>query len=447
MTESPRMLAVAGAGPALERLERALAGRGHTVFTAKGIDEALRLLESTPIDIVVVESAGSATEEMALVRHVRENHTDVEVVMIAAEGTVKAAVAAIKSGAAEYLMRPCGDAELLAAVDEALERQRLRQAARPRSVVGPRPLHGLLGESEVMRPVLRAVAKAAASSATVFIAGESGTGKELIARAIHYSGPRSSAPFVAVNCGAIPEGLLESELFGYVKGAFTGASESRAGFFQTADGGTIFLDEISETSPAMQVKLLRVLQDKQICMVGTTRSRKVDVRIVASTNRDPLSLVEKDVLREDLYYRLNVISITIPPLRERGDDVLVLVNHFAKKFADESGRPAPVFSPEALRALREYTWPGNVRELENVIQSLVVMAEGETVDVSDLPSLMRYSALRGGGSERTLAEVEVQHIRAVLQSVGGNRSQAARILGIDRKTLRERLRPRVPQKN
>jgi transcriptional regulator with PAS, ATPase and Fis domain len=252
---------------------------------------------------------------------------------------------------------------------------------------------------------------------------------------------------VAVNCGAIPEGLLESELFGYVKGAFTGASESRAGFFQTADGGTIFLDEISETSPAMQVKLLRVLQDRQICMVGTTRSRKVDVRIVASTNRDPLSLVEKDVLREDLYYRLNVISITIPPLRERGDDVLILVNHFAKKFADESGRPAPILSPEALRALREYTWPGNVRELENVIQSLVVMAEGDTLDVSDLPSLMRYSVLRGGGSERTLAEVEYQHIKAILQSVGGNRSQAARILGIDRKTLRERLRPRAPQKS
>ncbi len=189
--------------------------------------------------------------------------------------------------------------------------------------------------------------------------------------------------------------MLESELFGYVKGAFTGASESRAGFFQTADGGTIFLDEISETSPAMQVKLLRVLQDKQICMVGTTRSRKVDVRIVASTNRDPLSLLEKDVLREDLYYRLNVISITIPPLRERGDDVLVLVHHFAKKFADESGRPAPIFSPEALRALREYTWPGNVRELENVIQSLVVMAEGDTLDVSDLPSLMRFLGAAG----------------------------------------------------
>ncbi len=442
MTDSLCILALAGAGPARERLERVLAGPDRTVFTAKGTDEALRLLESASIDLVVVESAGSATEEMALVRHVRENHPDAEVVVVAGEGTVQAAVAAIKCGAAEYIVRPCGDAELLAAVGEALERQRLRRAARPRAASVTRGHHGLLGESEVMRPVLKAVAKAAASSATVFIAGESGTGKELIARAIHYSGPRSSAPFVAVNCGAIPEGLLESELFGYVKGAFTGASESRAGFFQTADGGTIFLDEISETSPAMQVKLLRVLQDKQICMVGTTRSRKVDVRIVASTNRDPLTLLEKSVLREDLYYRLNVISIALPPLRDRGDDILILVDHFARKFAEESGRPTPVFSPAALRALHDYTWPGNVRELENVLQSLVVMGEGDTLDVCDLPPLMRYSVLRGGGAERSLAEVEVQHIKTVLQSVGGNRTQAARILGIDRKTLREKLRPR-----
>ena len=300
MTESPRMLAVAGAGPVLERLERALAGRGHTVFTAKGIDEALRLLESTPIDIVVVQSAGSATEQMALVRHVRENHTDAEVVLIAAEGTVKAAVAAIKSGAAEYLMRPCGDAELLAAVDEALERQRLRQAARPRSVGGPRPLHGLLGESEVMRPVLRAITKAAASSATVFIAGESGTGKELM-RARH---PLLGAALLRsrswLSTADDPGGIARERAV-RIRQRRVHRRLRIAGRLlpDRRQRGTIFLDEIGETSPAMQVKLSRVLQDKQICMVGTTRSRKVDVRIVASTNRDPLSLVEKDVLRED----------------------------------------------------------------------------------------------------------------------------------------------------
>jgi transcriptional regulator with PAS, ATPase and Fis domain len=245
---------------------------------------------------------------------------------------------------------------------------------------------------------------------------------------------------VAVNCGAIPESLLEAELFGYVKGAFTGAVESRAGFFQTADGGTIFLDEISETSPAMQVKLLRVLQDKEVCMVGTTRPRKVDVRIVASTNRAPETLVAKGILREDLFYRLNVVPISIPPLRERAEDVPLLAHHFARRFAEEAGRPAPAFTAEALRALTEYSWPGNVRELENVIQSAVVMTEGDTIDVTDLPSLLRFQAPRESAAGQTLAEVEARHIRRVLANCGGNRTRAAAVLGIDRKTLREKLK-------
>jgi transcriptional regulator with PAS, ATPase and Fis domain len=246
---------------------------------------------------------------------------------------------------------------------------------------------------------------------------------------------------VPVNCGGIPEQLLESELFGYVKGAFTGATESRAGFFQTADGGTIFLDEISDTSPSMQVKLLRVLQDKEVCMVGARRARKVDVRILAATNKDLLGLVKKGAFREDLYFRLNVITIAIPPLRQRGNDILLLTHHFTTKFVGELGRPTPRFSDNALQVLRNYYWPGNVRELENVIQRLVVMTDGELVEVPDLPSLMRFSALRETGLNRTLAEMEAEYIGNVLASVDGNKTQAAKILGIDRKTLREKLKP------
>jgi transcriptional regulator with PAS, ATPase and Fis domain len=261
-----------------------------------------------------------------------------------------------------------------------------------------------------------------------------------VARAIHYTSKRGSAPFVPVNCGGIPESLLESELFGYVKGAFTGAMESRAGFFQTADGGTIFLDEISETSLSMQVKLLRVLQEKEVYMVGSTQPRKVNVRILAATNKNLLDLVNKGLFREDLYYRLNVIDIALPTLQERGDDTILLARHFAKKFSKEMGKPEPHFTDKALEILRNYAWPGNVRELENVIRRLVVMTDSERIDAPDLPSLMRFSGQRERGLNRTLAAVEAEHIRNVLASVDGNKSRASEILGIDRKTLREKLK-------
>ncbi|MBC6947170.1 sigma-54-dependent Fis family transcriptional regulator, partial [candidate division KSB1 bacterium] len=274
----------------------------------------------------------------------------------------------------------------------------------------------------------------------VLITGESGTGKELVARAIHYSSARASAAFVPVNCGAIPETLQESELFGYVKGAFTGATETRNGFFQAADAGSLFLDEVSETSLAMQVKLLRVLQDKEVRKVGSTVPQKVDVRILAATNKDLPALVQKEVFREDLFYRLNVIAIEIPPLRERGDDVLQLINYFAGKFAEETGRVPLRFSDEALQTLRNYYWPGNIRELENLMQRLAVMTDEEVIEVADLPTHMHFSTERGHGLRRTLAEVEIEHICNVLASVDGNKTRAAEILGIDRKTLREKLK-------
>jgi transcriptional regulator with PAS, ATPase and Fis domain len=274
----------------------------------------------------------------------------------------------------------------------------------------------------------------------VLILGESGTGKELVARAIHYQGKRSAAAFVPINCAGIPEGLLESELFGHVRGAFTGAAETRAGFFQIADGGTIFLDEIGELSQAMQVKLLRVLQDRQVCMVGDTHPRRIDVRIVAATNKDLLAMVRKGAFREDLYFRVNVITIEVPPLRDREGDIPMLIDQFARKFAKEMDRPPPRFSERALDALRGYHWPGNVRELENVIQRLVVMTDGGLIDAPDLPELMRFSAMRGGGLNRSLAEIEADYITKILAGVADNKSQAAKILGIDRKTLREKMK-------
>ncbi len=438
--EKENILVVDDAPDTLEVLQRNLTSQGYKVFIASGAVEAIKILEATPIDLVITDLKMPKVSGLDLVRHVRENFKDTEVMMITGYPSIEGAVKAVKTGAEEYLAKPFTDEELLSAVQRALDKLHMRATGQAQLLVTPRAPQGLIGESEAMRKVYSAIAKAASTSATVLISGESGTGKELVARAIHYSGSGASAPFVSVNCGGIPEGLLESELFGHVKGAFTGANESRAGFFQTADGGTIFFDEVSETSLSMQVKLLRVLQDKEVYMVGARRPRKVDVRIIAATNKDLISLVKKGIFREDLFFRLNVISIDIPPLRERADDILLLIRHFANKFAEELGKPAPKFSDKALQVLRNYNWPGNVRELENVIQRLVVMTDGELIDVPDLPSLMRFSALREAGLDRTLAEVETEYIRNVLASVDGNKTKAAEILGIDRKTLREKLK-------
>ena len=425
----------------VEAIQRNLGALGYAVLTAPGVPEAMRILESSPVDLVITDLKMPRSSGLDLVRHVRENLRDTEVIMITGYPSIEGAVSAVKIGAEEYLAKPFTDSELQGAVERALAKRRARQLGNAASSRSAAPTYGLIGDSPPMHRLRRAFEKAAASLATVLISGESGTGKELVARAIHYSSQRSAASFLPVNCGGIPETLLESELFGYVKGAFTGARESRAGFFQTADGGTIFLDEISETSLNMQVKLLRVLQDKQVHMIGSNRPRTVDVRILASTNKDLLALIQAGLFREDLYYRLNVISIRLPPLRDRGDDILLLTRHFAAKFAKELTKPAPHFTDAALHALKHgYHWPGNVRELENLVHSLVVMVEGPTIDVADLPPMLRFSAPQQDNVQRTLAEVEAEHVRHVLASVGGNKTRAARILGIDRKTLREKLK-------
>jgi DNA-binding NtrC family response regulator len=436
--EKERILVVDDSRVTLEVLERNLTSQGYQVFCASSVVDAIAVLEENPVDLVVTDMKMPRVSGLDLIRHVRGNFKDVEIMMITGYPSIEGAVEAVKDGADAYLPKPFTDEELLDAVRHALDKLQARQKV---DGSAPRPApdsFGLLGSSSAMQEVRHSIRKAASTTATVLILGESGTGKELVARAIHYSGPRAPAPFVPVNCGGIPEELLESELFGHLKGAFTGATESRAGFFQTADGGTIFLDEVNETTPAMQVKLLRVLQDKEVYMVGSRDPRKVDVRIVATSNRDLLGLIHKGTFREDLFFRLNVISITVPPLRERGDDIFLLIHHYAAKFADEMGKPIPAFSDRALQAFRTYDWPGNVRELENVIQRLVVMTDGDTLDVPDLPPVMRFSAPRGRTVNQSLAAVEAAHIRDVLVSVGGNKTRAAKILGIDRKTLRKK---------
>ncbi len=427
----------------LEVLCRNLSLKGYKTYTTQSVQEAIEILNSTEVDLVITDLKMPGVGGMELIKHIRANFKNVEVLVITGYPSIQGAVDAVKTGAEEYLVKSFTDEELFDAVQRAFNKLNARRAAKFKSYVRKEPLQGIIGESQTIKEVFNAIRKVSSISATVLITGESGTGKELVARAIHYSGPIASSQFVPVNCGGIPEELIESELFGHLKGTFTGANETRGGFFHTADGGTIFLDEIGNTSHSMQIKLLRVLQDKEVYMIGSKKPQKIDVRVIAATNVDLSNLVKKNEFREDLYYRLNVININIPPLRERGEDIMLLINDFADRYAKETTRPSPQFSDKALRVLQDYHWPGNVRELQNVIQSLIIMTDENIIDVPDLPSIMRFSALREKGITRSLAEVEMEYIHNVLNSVNGNKTKAAKILGIDRKTLREKLRKLV----
>lgn len=421
-------------------IQRNLSNKGYKVFTTADVNNAIQILNSIHIDLVITDLKMPKISGLDLIKHVRENNKDSEVIMITGYPSIESAVEAVKIGAQDYLTKPFTDEELFAAVKKAFDKLEFTRKIKSQSGVELGKRFGIIGESEPIKKVFEETQKASQTSSTILIYGESGTGKELIARAIHYNSQRSSAPFIPINCGAIPESLMESELFGYVKGAFTGAYENREGFFLTADRGSIFLDEISETSPSMQVKLLRVLENKEVYMVGAKHPRKVDVRIITATNKHLFNLIEKEKFREDLFYRLNVITIDLPPLRDRGDDVLLLVKYFIKKYATELGKDVPEFSEKALKVLRDYHWPGNVRELENVIHRIIVMNDDKTIEIPDLPPLMRFTALKESGLDRTLVEVELEYIKNVLVSVDNNKTQAAKILGIDRKTLREKLK-------
>jgi len=433
-----QILAVDDSPDMLELLRRHLQNFGFKILTVSNVMDAIKILKSMEIDLVITDLQMPQINGMALVKHVRENYKATGILVITAFPTIKNAVETVKLGANEYLIKSFTKDELLKSVTDAIKVVETR--SKKQKDISKISIPGIIGESDPMKKIYKDIVKASRLKTTILLNGETGTGKELVARAVHYASKEASAPFITVNCGGIPESLLESELFGYLKGSFTGANESRGGFFQAADGGSIFLDEIHNTSRSMQAKLLRVLQEKEIHMIGSKVAQKVDLRIIAAANVDLFQLVKKGQFREDLYYRLNIIPILIPPLRERQGDVSLLTHFFVAKYAKEAVVKKPELSDRLMKALNAYDWPGNVRELENIIQRLVVMNESPLIDVTDLPPMMRFSICQDGNFNKTLKQVELEHIQLVLATTNGNKSKAAEILNIDRKTLRERLK-------
>ena len=432
------ILAVDDNRNALEIIKRILFRSGYEVITSEGVPDAVKILDKHRIDLVITDLKMPKHSGFDLIRYVSENFYDTAVIMITGYPSIEGAVEAIKMGADDFLAKPYTDDELMSVVRQSLERLETQRSAQ--NALELEAYFGIVGSSKPMKKVFKLIAKAATMTANVLISGESGTGKELVARAIHYNSPRSSAAFVPVNCAAIPDSLVESELFGHEKGAFTGANATRTGFFEVAAGGTVFLDEIGDASQSLQAKLLRVMQNKEIIKVGSNQVVKVDTRIVAATNKDLLDLVNRKLFREDLYYRIDVIDIPIPPLRMRSQDVPLLTQHITAQLCEETGGEPMFFSDRAIKAMTAYSWPGNVRELENLIQKLSVTVDNNRVVIADLPRPMRFSIDHKIGLHRSLAAVENEHIQNVLASLGGNKTQAAKILKIDRKTLREKLK-------
>jgi len=429
-----------------EMLREALVDDGYTVETAPGGRAGIERVKRGGVDLVISDVKMPDLDGLDMLREIKAQDPSPYVITVTAFGSIDTAIRAVKLGAFDYITKPFEVDQLILAVEKALAERELRtEVQRLREeVTRSYKFDNIIGRSPQMQEVFDLIRRLANSAASVLITGESGTGKELVAKAIHYHSPRKSRPFVAVNCAAIPDTLLESELFGYKRGAFTDARTDRQGLFVEAADGTIFLDEIAELSPALQAKLLRVLQEREIRPLGATRSEKVDVRVVAATNRELEARMKDGSFREDLFYRLNVIQIHLPALRERAEDILPLAEHFLITVATKAGKPVRGFAEAAKKALLAYSWPGNVRELENVVERAIALAEGPQVGLDDLPSQVRERrnqdilavALARG---LTLAELEREYIQRVLAAEGGNKTRAALRLGLDRKTLYRKL--------
>ncbi len=422
----------------LELLRRNMNAMGLNPFATESVVDAIDILENTEIDLVITDLNMPGIGGLQLVKYMSQHFSSIPILVITGYPNVEDAVEVMKLGALEYLIKPFTFDELQSSIDKVLTNRSISVVDDSEEVI-IESFHGIIGKSEPMQKLFRTIDRTKNNKASVLITGESGTGKEMVARAIHYNSSFSSSPFVPVNVGAIPEQLLESELFGHLKGAFTGAITNRVGFFQAADGGTIFLDEIGNSSPAVQAKLLRVTQEKEVTMLGATKPQKVSVRIISATNSNLEEMIWKNLFREDLFYRLNVITIHIPPLRERKDDIQLLINFFNKKFSKESNKKPLKFSSKVLSLLKAYSWPGNIRELENFIHRIVIMSDVK-VEVEDIPSHMKMASPATYNLTETLSQVEKKHIEKVLNSVNDNKTKAAEILGIDRKTLREKLK-------
>jgi DNA-binding NtrC family response regulator len=421
--------------------------QGHEVLPAASGSEALEYVKNRQVDLVLSDCRMPGMSGPDLLLGTKAVNPEVPLILMTAYGTVETAVQAMKDGAADYLSKPLDLEELLIRLARVAEQSRLRSEVRDlqAQLVERHRLEGIIGESGRMQEVLALSKRVAPSDATVLIRGESGTGKELIARAIHFNSPRAGGPLVSLNCAALPEQLLESELFGHEKGAFTGAVAQRKGRFEQADRGSIFLDEIGDLSPALQVKLLRVLQEREFERVGGNRTLTVDVRILAATHRDLERAMREGTFRNDLYYRLNVVTIQIPPLRERREDIALLLVHFLRKFAEKNRRDVTGLTADARDALLKYDFPGNVRELENIVERAVLLCRGRVIDLEDLPATVRPGQ-RGAGESLpkdlpgVLADIERQAIQSALERTGGVQTQAADALGISERVLRYKMK-------
>jgi two-component system response regulator AtoC len=427
-----------------ESLELVLVAEGHDVVGVASGPDALTALQAAPVDVVLCDLRMPGMDGMELLPQLVRRLPGVPVILMSAYGSADLAVEAMNRGAYDYLAKPFQPSEVILTIRKARERERLRRANQllrrdVQRVVGERPI---IAASEAMIEVLELLERAAEFKATVLLTGESGTGKEVLARAIHLQSARRDAGFVAVNCGAIPETLLETELFGHARGAFTGADRARRGLVAEADGGSLFLDEIGELPLSLQVKLLRVLQEEEVRPVGESKPLNVDVRIIAATSRDLEHEVREGRFREDLFYRLNVIRVQVPPLRERREDISVLVDHFLDHFRRTLGKPVRRISDETLDRLLAYAWPGNVRELENVIERAVILAEGERITLRELPENVVAPAKGSLGASsadlslrRARKALEAELIERALRTTDGNRTHAARLLQISHRAL------------
>jgi DNA-binding NtrC family response regulator len=444
---SERILVVDDDDAMCQLLTDLLSDDGYSVEVANDGDSALEKFQSSAFALTITDLMMPKMKGIELVRRLREIDNSALVLLITAFGTIESAVEAMHAGAFHYVTKPFHNEEILIQVKRALEQSALRaEVKRLRTEVQARDrFQNIIGQSEAMQRVLEITAQVADLPANVLIEGESGTGKELIARAIHQNSSRATGPFVAVNCAAIPENLLESELFGYVRGAFTDARKDRRGLFQEASGGILFLDEISEIPLGLQAKLLRLLEDKEVRPLGANHSEKIDARIVSASNRNLADQVQSGKFRQDLYYRLNVIRIELPALRQRSHDIPLLVNHFVQKFAAGANRKVDRVAADAMAALKAYEWPGNIRELEHTIERAVLLGKGSVIGMDDLPPAMAKTAEleilmdQGIANHFTLADLEREYIGKVLASTQGKKTEAAKILGVDRTTLYRKL--------
>jgi len=440
----------------LELLQRHLQSWNFHTYKAVSVKEAVQILRDTRIDLLITDLKMPEIDGSELIKFVSEHYPKLPKLVVTGYPSVQDSLKAIKSGVVDYLTKPFTKAELEAAVQKCLGSINTIGGKSAGAHTGSAEVHAernrsttaesskakaygeIIGNSEKINDVIQIIERVKNNKATIFIKGESGTGKELVARAIHYQGKFARAPFIAVNCGGIPENLLESELFGYTKGAFTGADKNRDGFFQAANGGTIFLDEIGNASTAVQSRLLRVLQEKEVVKVGAQKAEKVDLRIIAATNSDLKEMIKKETFREDLFYRLTVVEIEVAPLRERKEDIPLLTEKFLFKYGVEFKDRFIKITPAASAMLQRYNWPGNIRELENVIQRAVIMSD-KLVDVEHLPDSLKYNIDFPEDELVPLKEMERRYIQKVLNYTNNNKTQAAAILGIDRKTIRLKL--------